>query len=118
MNPAQAYILSKPEPWRTMLIELQAIIKSTVPEVEETYKWNLPFYMLDGKMFCFLNFRKSFIDVGFPRGVQITVHKEVLVGGEKRKNLRSLRYKNMKDIDYKVFMDVLLNFASRDNLKK
>ncbi|ANH59113.1 DUF1801 domain-containing protein [Dokdonia donghaensis] len=113
MNPAQAYILSKPEPWRTMLIELQAIIKSTVPEVEETYKWNLPFYMLDGKMFCFLNFRKSFIDVGFPRGVQITVHKEALVGGEKRKNLRSLRYKGLKDIDFEILTDVLLNVAHR-----
>ncbi|WP_375252638.1 DUF1801 domain-containing protein [Dokdonia donghaensis] len=113
MNPAQAYILSKPEPWRTMLIELQAIIKSTVPEVEETYKWNLPFYMLDGKMFCFLNFRKSFIDVGFPRGVQITVHKEALVGGEKRINLRSLRYKGLKDIDFEILIDVLLNVAHR-----
>ncbi len=111
MNPAEAYILSKPEPWCTMLMELQAIIKSTVPDVEETYKWNLPFYMLEGKMFCFLNFRKSFIDVGFPRGVQIQVHKEALVGGEKRKNLRSLRYKTMQDIDVEVLVEVLRDRA-------
>ncbi|WP_396598005.1 DUF1801 domain-containing protein [Dokdonia sp. R86516] len=46
MNPAEEYILAKPEPWRSMLMELQAVIKHTVPDVEESYKWHLPFYSL------------------------------------------------------------------------
>lgn len=112
MNPAEDYILSKPEPWRSMLIELQAIIKHTVPEVEEQFKWRLPFYTLSGKMFCFLNFRKQFVDVGFPWGITITIHQEHLVAGEGRKNLRSLRYYNVEDIDVKVVQEILLFLAA------
>jgi len=113
MKPAQDYILSKPEPWRSMLIELQSVIVHTIPEVNESFKWNLPFYSLNGKMFCFLNFRKSFIDVGFPLGNQIDVHCDQLIAGEGRKNLRSLRYSALEDIDYPVLINVLCNVASR-----
>jgi len=111
MNPVDNYILSKPEPWRSMLIELQAVIKHTVPEVEEAYKWRLPFYSLNGKMFCFLNFRKSFVDVGFPWGVRLEKHAPHLVGGEKRKNLRSLRYHSPEAIDITLLQEVLKEAA-------
>ena len=111
MNPVDNYILSKPEPWRSMLIELQAVIKHTVPEVEEAYKWRLPFYSLNGKMYCFLNFRKSFVDVGFPWGIHLEKHTTHLVGGEKRKNLRSLRYHSLEDIDITLLQEVLRETA-------
>jgi len=74
VNPAENYILSKPEPWRSILMELQAIIKHTLPEVEEQFKWHLPFYKVDKKMCCFLNFRKTFVDVGFINGIDINMH--------------------------------------------
>ncbi|MEP0264909.1 DUF1801 domain-containing protein [Dokdonia sp.] len=112
MNPAEDYILSKPEPWRTMLIEIQAIIKHTIPEVDEQFKWHLPFYSVHGKMCCFLNFRKTFVDVGFTSGIYIDIHKDHLVGGEKRKNLRSLRYYNPEDIDITILQDVLRSAAT------
>ena len=111
MNPAENYILSKPEPWRSMLIELQAVIKHAIPEVEEAYKWRLPFYSLNGKMFCFLNFRKTYVDVGFPWGIRLEKHTEYLVGGEKRKNLRSLRYYSQEEIDIEVLQGVLQEAA-------
>jgi len=115
MNPAENYILSQPEPWRAILIELQAVIKHTVPEVEEAYKWNLPFYSLHGKMFCFLNFRKSFVDLGFPWGVLLENYQDVLVAGEKRKNLRSLRYYSPKEVDVALLQKVLLEVAKLNN---
>ncbi|RMB63909.1 DUF1801 domain-containing protein [Dokdonia sinensis] len=111
MNPAEDYILNKPEPWRTMLMELQAIIKHTVPDVDEAFKWNLPFYSLNGKMFCFLNFRKKFVDVGFPWGIHITVHQDKLIAGEGRKNLRSLRYHSPEEIDVEILVTILQNVA-------
>ncbi|WP_299767402.1 DUF1801 domain-containing protein [uncultured Dokdonia sp.] len=107
MNPAENYIVSKPEPWRTILMELQAIIKHTIPNIEEQYKWHLPFYKVDGKMCCFLNFRKTFVDVGFINGIHIAIHKDHLVAGEKRKTLRSLRYYSLEDIDVAVLQDIL-----------
>lgn len=115
MNPAENYILSKPEPWRSMLIELQAVIKHTVPEIEEGYKWHLPFYSLRGKMFCFLNFRKTYIDVGFPWGVLLEDYTEHMVAGENRKNLRSLRYCSPEDIDIELLQQVLLEVSHLKN---
>lgn len=112
MNPAETYILSKPEPWRSMLIELQAVIKHTIPEIEEAYKWHLPFYSLKGKMFCFLNFRKSFVDVGFPKGIHIEGFDDILVAGENRKNLRSLRYYTQEEIDVELLHEILLQVAT------
>ncbi len=111
MNPVDNYILSKPEPWQAMLIELQAIIKHSLPEVEEAYKWNLPFYSINGKMLCFLNFRKSYVDVGFTWGVLLEEYKAHLVGGEKRKNLRSLRYHSPEDIDIVLLQEILVAAA-------
>ena len=113
MNPAEDYILSKPEPWRAILIELQAVIKYTIPEVEEGYKWHLPFYSLNGKMFCFLNFRKKFVDIGFPWGIQVEIHMDQLIAGEGRKNLRSLRYHKPEDVDIEILTDILKDVASR-----
>jgi len=107
LNPAEDYILSKSEPWRTMLIEIQAVIKHTIPEVDEQFKWHLPFYSVYGKMCCFLNFRKTFIDVGFVKGIYIDIHKDHLVAGEQRKNLRSLRYHKPEDIDITILQDIL-----------
>ncbi|WP_405251475.1 DUF1801 domain-containing protein [Dokdonia sp. Asnod3-C12] len=107
MNPAEEYILAKPEPWCSMLMELQAVIKRTVPEVEEGYKWHLPFYSLKGKMFCFLNFRKAFVDVGFPKGILIQGFDDVLIAGEGRKQLRSLRYHAPEEIDVRRLEEVL-----------
>jgi len=107
MNPAEEYILAKSEPWRSMLMELQAVIKHTIPDLEEGYKWHLPFYSLKGKMFCFLNFRKTFVDVGFPKGVLIQGFDDVLIAGEGRKQLRSLRYRSPEEIDVRKLEEVL-----------
>ncbi len=111
MNPAENYILSQQEPWRSILIELQAIIKHTIPELEESFKWSLPFYSYKGRMFCFLNFRKKFVDIGFPSGIHIEIHKDRLIAGEGRKNLRSLRYYSQDEIEVKILQEVLVNLT-------
>ena len=107
MNPAEAYILSKPEPYRTMLLELQLLVESTVPQVELLYKWHLPFYYLEGKMFCFLNFRKHFVELSFPKGILLNDTQKMLTAGEGRKNLRSLRYYKVEDIDAEIAIGFL-----------
>ena len=71
MNPAAHYILSKPEPFKSILLQLQLLVEHTVPEAELLYKWHLPFYYLNGKMFCFLNFRKRFVDLSFIYGNEL-----------------------------------------------
>lgn len=107
MKPAEAYILSKPEPFKSVLLELQVLIAHTAPEAELLYKWNLPFYYLNGKMFCFLNFRKRFVDLSFIYGNELIDQDKHLIAGEGRKRLRSLRFDTTEAIDAEVVISFL-----------
>lgn len=109
MHPATSYILDTPEPYQSILAELKHMVEKTVPQAELSMKWGLPFYDLHGKMFCFLNNRKTFVDLGFIYGQRIEEHFPQLVAGEKRKHLRSLRFYNIKDIDPELVREVVLS---------
>ena len=108
MNPAQQYMITTPEPYQSVLLHLDSVIRMTVPNIQLKYKWRMPFYYLDDKtMFCFLNFRKTFVDVGLMYGNQLSDPEGVLVAGEGRKMLRSLRYKTLEEIDDIVLIAIL-----------
>ena len=113
MNPAENYILLKPEPYRSLLLDLQVLIEHTVPEAVLLYKWHLPFYYLNGKMFCFLNFRKTFVELSFPKGVLLDDHNHQLTAGENRKNLRSLCYYKVEDIDAEIVIGFLKQLKNK-----
>jgi len=108
VNPAENYILNQPEPYCSILLNLQIIIENTIPEVELLYKYKIPFYYIHKKPFCYLNasHKKEFVDLGICRGKQIKIHEDYLVT-ENRKKMVSLRYKNLEDIDEKVLLEVL-----------
>ncbi|MAW94123.1 MULTISPECIES: DUF1801 domain-containing protein [unclassified Leeuwenhoekiella] len=107
MNPAENYILKTPQPYCAILLELQVLIEHSAPEAQLLFKWHLPFYYLDGKMFCFLNFRKRFVDLSFVYGTDLNDPDQHLVAGENRKRLRSLRYHNVDEIDAEVVIGFL-----------
>ncbi len=113
MNPAENYILLKPEPYRSLLLDLQVLIEHTVTEAVLLYKWHLPFYYLNGKMFCFLNFRKTFVELSFPKGVLLDDPNNQLTAGENRKNLRSLRYYKVEDIDAEIVIGFLKEMKNK-----
>jgi hypothetical protein len=47
MKPAEEYILNQPEPFKSILLHLQILIKVNFPEVDFPFKWKIPFYYLD-----------------------------------------------------------------------
>ncbi|WP_430907017.1 DUF1801 domain-containing protein [Maribacter sp. 2-571] len=108
MNPAEHYILDRPEPYRSILLQLQVIIEHTVPEVELKFKYKIPFYYIDGKPFCYLNHAKDYVDLGFWHSAHLTVHLEHMTTAG-RKVMRSLRYKQVTDIDHTIATEVLQN---------
>lgn len=120
MNPAHDYIYRSPEPYRSIMLHLQSLIESTIPEAQLNYKWHLPFYYLDEKkMFCFLNFRKKFVDLGMSNGNELTNQHGKLVAGEGRKMLRSLRFESLEEMDDQVVIETLLELKEiRLNHKK
>ena len=114
MNPAAAYILEKPEPFRSILLHIQATIEGIVPEAELMYKWRLPCFYIEKNPFCFLNHSKKYVDLVFWRGAHLTKHSEVLVS-EGRKHMKSLRFKTLEEIDQEILCDILLEaYSVRD----
>ncbi|WP_272023486.1 DUF1801 domain-containing protein [Olleya namhaensis] len=106
MNPAEDYILKQPEPYRSVLLHVQAVIKHTLPEVELKYKWRLPCFYIGKRPICYLNKSKDYVDVGFWHSAYITKHLEHLIT-ENRKVVKSLRYKTLEAIDNVVLVDIL-----------
>lgn len=106
MNPAENYILSQPEPFRSILLHLQSVIEQTVPEVDLKFKYKIPFYYLQGKPYCYLNQSKNYVDLGFWNAAHLTVHLEHMTTAG-RKIMRSLRYTSLKEIDHTILEEVL-----------
>ena len=108
MNPAEKYILEREQPYKEILLYLQAIIEGTITNLELKYKYKIPFYYLNGKPFCYFNvsYKKEFVDVGFWKGNQIKIHQKHHVI-EMRKMIISLRYNSLIKIDEKVLVEIL-----------
>ncbi len=107
MNPAESYILDQSEPFRSILLHLQVVIETTVPDAVLQYKWKVPYYCVDGKLpFCYLNCTNGYVDLVFWHGAHLTKHLEVLVS-KGRKHFKSLRYRKPEDIDQEVLLDLI-----------
>ncbi len=99
MHKALEYIEELPEPFVQIARELHLMVMDCSREIKLEYKWKLPFYKLEGKMFCFLNFRKEYLDLGLINGIHLDNSLGKLVDGENRKHLRSLRFTSLEDIE-------------------
>lgn len=106
MNPAEVYILKQKEPYKTILLQLQAIIEAVLPNPEMQYKWRIPFFYNEGIPICFLNQSKDYVDLAFWHFKDIDKYTEHFVAGT-RKSIRSLRYKSVADINDEVIVYVL-----------
>jgi len=108
MNPAEAYILNQPEPYRSILMHIQVIIEHTIPEVELKYKWRIPCYYIGETPMCYLNasHKTKFVDVGFWHSAYLSKFDVYLVT-ENRKVVKSLRYTSLEDIDDAIFIAIL-----------
>lgn len=117
MNPAEDYILSQPEPYRSIVLYVQLLIERTLPKVELKYKWNIPCFYIGKSPICYVNVsqKKQFVDVGFWHGAHLTKHLDVFVS-EKRKVVRSLRYAALEEVDDQILIEVLQDtFSVRNN---
>ncbi len=106
MNPAEAYILNQSEPYRSILLHLQSVIERTVPTVDLKYKYKIPFYYIEGRPFCYINQSKNYVDLGFWNAAHLTIHLEYMTTAG-RKMMRSVRYKNLAEINGTILINVL-----------
>lgn len=108
MKLAEEYILSQPEPYRSIIFNLQIIIENEIPNLELHYKWKVPFYYFRGKPFCFINVsrKRKYVDLGIVKGFQINNHQEFLIS-DKRTSMKSLRYCSIADINCTILKEVI-----------
>ena len=106
MNPAAAYILKQEEPFKSILLQLQAIIEAILPQPELLYKYRIPFYYNSGLPICYLNQSKNYVDLAFWHREQLTEYTEYYETSN-RKAVASIRYKSVNDINDEVVLYVL-----------
>ena len=108
MNPAEEYILSRDEPYRSILLHLKAVIESVIPEVDMKYKWSIPCFYAGKQPICYLNasYKGNFVDIAFWNSAHLTKHIELMVR-EDRKVVKSLRYRSLEEINDEVLIEVL-----------
>ena len=107
MNPAEVYILKQPEPYKSILLHLQVLIEHTLPKADLLYKWRLPCYYIGKRPICYINQAKDYIDVGFWHSAHLPKKWDDYLIVEKRKVVKSLRYKSLEDIDDEIFIAIL-----------
>ena len=108
MNPAQEYMLKQSEPFKSILLYLQAAIERQIPAVELKFKYKIPFYYLEGRPFCYLNQSRDYVDLGFWNAAHLSVHLDKLESAG-RKMMKSLRYRSLEEIEVKVLTEILEN---------
>jgi hypothetical protein len=106
LNPAETYILKQEEPYKSILLQLQAIIEAVAPNAELLYKYRIPFYYHNGFPICYLNQSKDYVDLAFWHGEQLKKYREYFVTTN-RKVVTSLRYKSVEDINDEIIVYVL-----------
>jgi hypothetical protein len=108
MKPAEAYILNQPEPYRSILLHVQAVVEMTIPELDLLFKYKIPFYYWGKKPFLYLNVvpKKQFVDVAFYRGYELTLHQDKLIE-EGRSLVKSLQYSSLAHIENTVLTDLI-----------
>lgn len=108
MKPAEEYILNQPEPYRSILLHVQAVVELSVPDIKLLYKFKIPFFYYKNKPFIYLNasHKKQYVDVAFMKGYDLTLHQDQLKG-EGRTLVKSLRYKSLEEIDNDVLVELI-----------
>lgn len=106
MKPAEAYILNQSEPYRSIIMHVQMLVEVTIPDGALLFKWHMPFFYVDKRPICYINQTKDYVDVVFWNAERFTEFTEFLVS-DKRKRMKSLRYKSLDDIDDTVLVEIL-----------
>ena len=85
LTSLEQYYFDKPEPLRGCLLALKAIIEAMDSRVTPEWKYGMPFFYLDGKMFCYFWKDKAtgLPYIGFMNGNKMT-HSKLETGNRAR----------------------------------
>lgn len=94
------YIANAPEPQKSILNALRALIFDVVPDAVEEFKWSRPVYG-HNKDFAYLVANKNHVNFGFSQFTKIKNPTEILEGTGK--TMRHVKLRSLEDIDESLF---------------
>jgi Domain of unknown function (DU1801) len=114
MKPQELYILKQSEKHREILYFIMTIIEREHPDALLLYKWNIPYYYIGKKPFCFLNVvvKNNYIDLAFNYFGEASVYDKILIS-EKRKWFKSLRFFELASHKVETITNVLKENRSK-----
>lgn len=100
------YFLAKEEPVKSYLIFLREHILKQDKNITETWKYKMPVYCYNGKMFCYLWVHKKLLVpyIGIVEGKKIN-HPDLII--EKRARMKILLLDPQKDIPLRKINSIL-----------
>lgn len=106
LRPVDDYFLKKEEPVKSCLQFLRQHILQLDPQVTEAWKYGMPFYCYNEKMFCYLWVHKKYLQpyIGIVEGKKIN-HPDLII--EKRARMKILLVDATKDIPVKKINAIL-----------
>ena len=106
LRPIDNYFLQKDEPVKSCLQFLREHILKQDPHITEAWKYGMPFYCYNRKMFCYLWVHKKYHQpyLGIVEGKKIN-HPDLII--EKRARMKILLFDPNKNIPVKKIDKIL-----------
>src|SRR5882757_10458767 len=106
LRPIDNYFLQQPEPAKSCLQFLRAHILRSDPNITEAWKYGMPFFCYNKKMFCYLWTHKKYGQpyIGFVEGHHLD---DPNLLSEKRARMKILLIDPAKDIPIKRINNLL-----------
>ena len=106
LNPIEEYYNRQPEPGKSCLLALRSLILEKYPQLTEAWKYGMPMFCLNGRMFCYLWTDKKNHQpyIGVVEGRQID-HPALIQG--KRSRMKILLIDPRQDLPVKLICTIL-----------
>lgn len=106
LSDSDNFYYEQQEPLRSYLLALKEIILNQDPHIKTAWKYNMPFFCYNEKMFCYLWIHKKLHlpYLGIVEGNKIN-HPDLLI--EKRSRMKILLLDPSKDIPVKKIQTIL-----------
>ena len=106
LREIDSYFLEKDEPVKGCLLFLREYILKQDKSITEAWKYKMPFYCYNGKMFCYLWVHKKYKKpyIGIVEGAKIK-HSDLII--EKRARMKILLVDPGKDLPLKKINSIM-----------
>ncbi len=88
--PIESFFARQPAQLREILDALKKLVEKAAPDAKASLKWGMPFYTIDGAMFCALGGHKSHVNLilAGPPGAFADPEKRLSGGGKTGRHLK------------------------------